>query len=116
MIIIMSKNATKEQLEAVIKRVKEEGLEVHLSEGKDKTVIGLVGDTEKVIDVPFRGYEGVLDTVRVTSTYKLTSREFHPVDTVVDVDGLKIGGEEDFVTMAGPCSRFTLSNSLFDQV
>lgn len=104
MIIIMRQDATKEQVEAVIKRVKEEGLEVHLSEGKDKTVIGLVGDTEKVIDVPFRGYDGVLDTVRVTSTYKLTSREFHPVDTVVDVDGLKIGGEENFVTMAGPCS------------
>lgn len=100
----MKKDATKEQVDAVIKRVKEEGLEVHLSEGKDKTVIGLVGDTKKVVDVPFRGFDGVDDTVRVTSTYKLTSREFHPVDTVVDVDGLKIGGSENFVTMAGPCS------------
>jgi 3-deoxy-7-phosphoheptulonate synthase len=104
MIIIMKQDATKEQVEAVIRRVKEAGLEVHLSEGKDKTVIGLVGDTEKMIDVPFRGFDGVSDTVRVTSTYKLTSREFHPTDTIVDVDGLKIGGDEDFVTMAGPCS------------
>ena len=104
MIVIMKQNATKEQVNAVIKRVKEEGLEVHLSEGKEQTIIGLVGDTEKMIDVPFRGFDGVSDTVRITSSYKLTSREFHPTDTVVDVDGLKIGGEENFVTMAGPCS------------
>ncbi|MEG0254250.1 MAG: 3-deoxy-7-phosphoheptulonate synthase [Vagococcus sp.] len=104
MIVIMKPEATKEQVNAVIKRVKEEGLEVHLSEGKDQTIIGLVGNTEKMIDVPFRGFDGVSDTVKITSSYKLTSREFHPTDTVVDVDGLKIGGDEAFVTMAGPCS------------
>ena len=104
MIIIMKHDATKAQVEAVVNRVKEEGLEVHLSEGEDQTVIGLVGDTKKVIDVPFKGYDGVADTVKITVSYKLTSREFHPTDTVVDVDGLKIGGDENFVTMAGPCS------------
>ncbi|MGY3751025.1 3-deoxy-7-phosphoheptulonate synthase [Vagococcus acidifermentans] len=104
MIVIMKHGATKEQVEKVIDRVKKEGMDVHLSEGKEQTIIGLVGDTKKMLDVPFKSYDGVENTVRITSTYKLSSREFHPSDTVVDVDGVKIGGNEEFVTMAGPCS------------
>ncbi|SJZ69263.1 3-deoxy-D-arabinoheptulosonate-7-phosphate synthase [Pilibacter termitis] len=103
MIIIMKNNATKEQVDAVIKRVEAEGLDVQINRGEEQVVIGLLGDTRKMQDVAFNSYEGVENTVRISHTYKLTSREFHPQDTIVDVDGVKIGGGE-FVTMAGPCS------------
>ncbi|MHC5247923.1 3-deoxy-7-phosphoheptulonate synthase [Enterococcus sp. LJL90] len=104
MIVIMKPGATKEQLERVLKRIQEEGLEVQVNQGKEQVVIGLIGDTHNMQDVAFNSYEGVENTVRISNTYKLTSREFHPQDTIVDVNGVKIGGNENFVTMAGPCS------------
>lgn len=103
MIVIMKSEATKAQIKSVIERVKKEGMEVHLSEGKEQTIIGLVGDTRKLQDVAFTSYEGVENAVRISLTYKLTSREFHPENTVVDVDGIKIG-DGSLTTMAGPCS------------
>lgn len=103
MIVIMKNGATKEQVQVVIERVKKEGLDVHLSEGRQQTIIGLVGDTRKMMDVAFQSYDGVENTLKITHSYKLTSRDFHPENTVVDVDGLKIGNGE-LVTMAGPCS------------
>lgn len=103
MIVIMKADATKEQVEKIVKRVEKEGLEAQVSQGKDHIVIGLIGDTKKMQDVAFKSYEGVENAMRVSNTYKLTSREFHPQDTIVDVDGVKIG-DGNFVTMAGPCS------------
>ncbi|EOI00483.1 phospho-2-dehydro-3-deoxyheptonate aldolase [Enterococcus moraviensis ATCC BAA-383] len=103
MIVIMKSEATKAQIKSVIERVKKEGLEVHLSEGKEQTIIGLVGDTRKMQDVAFTSYDGVENAVRISLTYKLTSREFHPENTVVDVDGVKIG-DGSMTMMAGPCS------------
>ena len=99
----MKPNATAEQVEVVVKRIKKEGLDVQVNQGKEQIVIGLKGDTRLIQDVAFRSYDGVEDAIRISNTYKLTSREFHPQDTVVDVDGVKIG-DGHFVTMAGPCS------------
>lgn len=103
MIVIMKSDATKDQIKSVINRVESEGLEVHLSEGEEQTIIGLVGDTRKMQDVAFNSYDGVEKAVRISLTYKLTSREFHPENTVVDVNGVKIG-DGSLTTMAGPCS------------
>ncbi|WP_248624314.1 3-deoxy-7-phosphoheptulonate synthase [Enterococcus cecorum] len=103
MIIIMKSRATKEQLNKVIQRVEAEGLTYQLNQGSEQVVLGLIGDTRSIQDVAFLSYEGVEKTMRISNTYKLTSREFHPQDTVVDVDGVKIG-DGSFVTMAGPCS------------
>lgn len=103
MIIIMKPRATKEQLNKVIQRVEAEGLTYQLNQGSEQVVLGLIGDTRSIQDVAFLSYEGVEKTMRISNTYKLTSREFHPQDTVVDVDGVKIG-DSSFVTMAGPCS------------
>lgn len=103
MIIIMKPRATKEQLNKVIQRVEAEGLTYQLNQGSEQVVLGLIGDTLSIQDVAFLSYEGVEKTMRISNTYKLTSREFHPQDTVVDVDGVKIG-DGSFVTMAGPCS------------
>ena len=103
MIVIMKQGATKEQVELVVKRIKKEGLDVNIDQGTEHIVIGLKGDVRGMQDVPFNTYEGVEKTLKISNTYKLTSREFHPGDTVVDVDGVKIG-DGSFVTMAGPCS------------
>ncbi|OJG88528.1 phospho-2-dehydro-3-deoxyheptonate aldolase [Enterococcus saccharolyticus] len=99
----MKPGATKEQVDAVIERIKDSGLDVQINQGSEQVVLGLIGDTRNIQDVAFRSYQGVDKTVRISNTYKLTSREFHPQDTVVDVDGVKIG-DGSFVTMAGPCS------------
>lgn len=103
MIVIMRPDATKEQVDVVVKRIKNEGLDVNIDKGTDRVVIGLKGDVRNIQDVAFMSYDGVENALRVSKTYKLTSREFHPGDTVVDVDGVKIG-DGHFVTMAGPCS------------
>lgn len=103
MIVIMKPGATNGQIETVVKRIKESGLDYQLNTGSEQVVIGLLGDTRSIQDIAFRSYEGVDKTVRISNTYKLSSREFHPDDTVVDVDGVKIG-DGSFVTMAGPCS------------
>lgn len=103
MIVIMRPDATKEQVDVVVKRIKSEGLDVNIDKGTDRVVIGLKGDVRNIQDVAFMSYDGVENALRVSKTYKLTSREFHPGDTIVDVDGVKIG-DGHFVTMAGPCS------------
>lgn len=103
MIVIMKPGATQEQVDVVIERIKDSGLDVQINQGSEQVVLGLIGDTRNIQDVAFRSYQGVDKTVRISNTYKLTSREFHPQDTVVDVDGVKIG-DGSFVTMAGPCS------------
>lgn len=103
MILIIKPGIEVNQLEPVLSRIKEEGLDVQINHGKDRLVLGLIGDPKIIQGVPFERYDMVERAVKISNTYKLTSREFHPQDTVVDVDGLKIG-DGSFVTMAGPCS------------
>lgn len=103
MIIVMQPEATEEQINHVVQRVKEEGLHAQLNQGGDHVIVGLIGDTRNLQDIAFKRFDGVSDVVRISKTYKLTSREFHPQDTIVDVNGVKIG-DGHFVTMAGPCS------------
>lgn len=103
MIVIMKPGATRAEVEKVVKRIKNEGLDVNIDTGSEHVVIGVKGDTRMIQDVSFYSYDGVEKAVRISNTYKLSSREFHPGNTVVDVDGVKIG-DGHFVTMAGPCS------------
>ena len=103
MIIVMKPNATKENIEHIEDRLHQVGLKAHLSTGEDCTIIGVIGDRKKIANLEMNMMEGVEQTVRITEKYKLVSRHFHPEDTVVDVDGVKIGGKE-VVVMAGPCS------------
>lgn len=104
MIIIMKYGHTPEQREDVIARVKEEGLDVHLSIGEDTTIIGVIGvPIRESLKSAIESRDAVDQVFRVTKRYKLASREFHPESTVIDVGGVKIGGDE-VVIMAGPCS------------
>jgi 3-deoxy-7-phosphoheptulonate synthase len=104
MIVIMQVGATTKQISAVIQRIKEMGLDAHLSEGQERTIIGVVGDDRVAADRDSLSLlEGVERTMRVSHPYKLASREFHPTDTLVSLNGMKVGGPQ-LALIAGPCS------------
>lgn len=103
MIIVMSPASSQEDLAGVEEKIKTNGLTFHLSKGEDRTIVGVIGDKKKIANLEMNMMPGVEKTVRITEKYKLVSREFHPADTVVDVDGVKIGGEH-LTVMAGPCA------------
>lgn len=103
MIAILKHGTTAEQTESVIRWLKNMGLEVHVSEGQEVTVLGLVGDTSRV-DMDLLSSLDIVKTVkRVSEPYKQVNRKFHPIDSVVDCGGVKIGGG-NFAMIAGPCS------------
>lgn len=103
MIVVMSPLATKENLQDVIKKLESLNLRTHLSEGDERTIVGVIGDKKIIANLEMEMMAGVEKTVRITEKYKLVSRDFHPQDTIIDVDGVKIGGKE-IVVMAGPCA------------
>ena len=103
MITVLKRNATAEQKEHLINWLKGQGLDVHISEGHEYTVLGLIGDTSRIDMDLIASLEIVESVKRVTEPYKQCSRKFHPEDTVVDVSGVKIGGG-NFAMIAGPCS------------
>lgn len=104
MIVIMQVGATAKQISAVIQRIEEMGLKAHLSEGQERTIIGVVGDDRKAAERDTLGLlDGVERTMRVSHPYKLASREFHPKDTGVPLNGSVVGSKK-VVVIAGPCS------------
>ncbi len=99
----MESNATTKMVEKVCTEIEGMGLTAHPMPGAVRTAIGVTGnkaqvDSDRVLSLP-----GVKDIIHVTQSYKLVSREFYPEDSIVDVDGVKVGGK-NFVVMAGPCS------------
>lgn len=103
MIIVMSPAATQKEIEQVIARVTGAGLKVHVSEGKLRTIIGLIGEKKLMAQLPLEAMAGVEKTMAVTAGYKLVSREFKNEDSVIDVDGVLVGGPH-LTVMAGPCA------------
>lgn len=103
MMIIMKANATPQQVEAVIERVKSSGLNVHLSQGVEATIIGAIGETHNIPIDLFEGLDGVETVQRITQPYKLASRQFHQENSVLPLNGFTVGGDE-IVVIAGPCS------------
>ena len=103
MIIEMTAGAAPADINRVVGKVTERGLKVHLSEGRFVTIIGVVGDKKLLQDVPLEAMSGVEKVVAITSGYKLASRQFKPENSVIDVDGVQIGGNK-LVVMAGPCA------------
>ncbi len=104
MIVIMQVGASAKQIAAVVARIEQMGLKAHLSEGQERTIIGVVGDDRVVADRDSLSLmEGVERTMRVSHPYKIASREFHPEDTMVPLNGTKVGGNK-IALIAGPCS------------
>ena len=103
MIAILKHGTTPEQTDHLIAWLRRMNLDVHISQGAEVTVLGLIGDTSRV-DMELLGSLEIVDSVRrVSEPFKQANRKFHPKDTVVEVGDVKIGGG-NFVMMAGPCS------------
>lgn len=103
MMIIMKTNATPQQVEGVIEAVKAAGLNVHLSQGVVATVVGAIGETHNIPTERFESLDGVEEVQRITKPYKLCSRQFHPENSILNIDGFTVGGDE-IAVIAGPCS------------
>jgi 3-deoxy-7-phosphoheptulonate synthase len=103
MVILLKKNPEKSQLENLIKWLESRNIEIHYSEGRTRTILGLVGDTSLVDIDLLLALDIVEDVKRITEPYKNANRQFHPEDLVIDIQGVKVGGGH-FLMIAGPCS------------
>ena len=104
MIISTKKGAPQAELDRIIDNFEKQGLSVTLIRGTDYNVFGLVGDTTKIAEKDVLANPWVENVTRVSAPYKRANRLFHPDDTVVNVNGIKIGGKSPIAVMAGPCS------------
>src|ERR1700730_2739866 len=103
MIIVLNPNSTPEQIDHILERIQELGLKPHLSQGQLRTIIGVIGDEDKLQAEPLAAIAGVEQVLPILKPYKLASREFHAEDSVVQVGHVRIGG--GFLAMiAGPCA------------
>ena len=103
MIAVLKNGTTKEQTAHLVAWLKHMDLDVHISEGKEVTILGLIGDTTKV-DIDLLKSLEIVETVkRVSEPFKQANRKFHPQDTVIEIGDVKIGGG-NFAMIAGPCS------------
>ena len=103
MIIVLKPRATKDDLSRVDQLIKRKGLDTHVVEGAEMTIIGCIGDTTQVDPKLFEVDKAVDKVMHVQEPYKLANRAFHPEDSIVDVSGVKVGGGH-LALIAGPCS------------
>ena len=102
MLIIMNPSATDEQIQDVVSFIKRKNFDAHVSKGEVQTVIGAVGG--KIVDPrDIELLEGVKEVIRISSSYKLAGRMFKPEDTIIEVNGVKFGGD-NIGMIAGPCT------------
>src|SRR6266704_2244475 len=105
MVVVMEERASEAQIELVVKRLVEMGMDVHRSTGVTRTVLGVVGQQRPdpgLIEM----LDGVHEVLRISSPYKLASKTFKPEGSVITVGDVRIGGDE-VIVMAGPCSAET---------
>ena len=103
MIIVMRASASVKEIEHVTSRIDELGFQVHLSQGSERTIIGVIGDERPLDRAMFEVMEGVERTVSILPPYKLASREWRPEGSVITVGDTRIGGSR-LAVVAGPCS------------
>ena len=103
MVIIMNPDATAENIKGVIEMIQDAGLSAKVMEGSQQRIVGVIGDKTRLASCAIDALPGVARSVSISKSYKLASREFHPQSSVIDVDGVPVGGDE-FVVMAGPCA------------
>ena len=103
MLIVFEQSAIEEVIRKMEKKMSSLGCQVHKIQGENQVVLGLVGDTRKIDPSQIQANEHVKKLVVVQHPFKLASRDFHPNDTIIDVDGVKIGGG-NIAVIAGPCA------------
>jgi len=104
MIITMKKNATEQEIQNLVQSIEDKGVKVTMIQGANYNVFGIVGDTTVVDDRLITANPYVDNVKRIAAPYKKANRLFHPLDSVIDVDGVKVGGNEKIVIIGGPCS------------
>ena len=104
MIIVMKKDATVRQIANVTARVEQMGWQSIISEGEERTIIGVIGNGRPLDREQIERMDGVERTVPILRPFKLASREFHPQDTVVSHQRRSTVGGRKLVVMAGPCA------------
>jgi 3-deoxy-7-phosphoheptulonate synthase len=103
MIIVMNNGASDEQIDGVVNKIKASGLEANISRGTERTVIGAIGDERKLDQEMFDSLPGVEKSMHIVKPYKIVGREWHKQDSVIDIKGIKLGGQQIQI-IAGPCS------------
>ncbi len=103
MIVVVSGGAQSEKLEHVIAYLESRNLELHISRGAEKNIIGIIGSQKDKESLNLESLDGVERVIPIVTPYKLASREFHPEDTVIKIRDFTIGGQE-LQVMAGPCA------------
>jgi 3-deoxy-7-phosphoheptulonate synthase len=103
MIIVLRPSSTPAQVDHILERIRELGFQPHLSKGELRTIIGVIGDENKLHAEPLAAIPGVEQVLPILKPFKLASREFHAADSVVEVRGVRIGGGS-LAMIAGPCA------------
>ncbi|CAN7335581.1 3-deoxy-7-phosphoheptulonate synthase [Paenibacillus qinlingensis] len=103
MIAITSNKTSDERIQEIVQFIEKQGVQAHVSKGEDRTVIGIIGQADPKLAEQLRQMSGVEQVVKISKSYKLASRDFHPADTVISIKGVEIGGEQ-LVVMGGPCA------------
>ncbi len=104
MIIVLRPDATEQQINHLVDKVKKLGLKAMISKGEQRTIIGVIGPEDVIQAQPLEVYPGVEKVLSILKPYKLVSRDFRKEDSIIDIGGgVRIGGQE-IVVMAGPCS------------
>lgn len=103
MIVVLKPGLKQEEIQKVIERIESFGLKAHISEGKERTIIGAIGDERLMADQTLESFPGVEKVLPILKPYKLVSRDFQKHNTIIEVSGRQIGGKKVHV-MAGPCS------------
>ncbi len=103
MVLTLKKETDRKQLETLTAWLKSQDIDVHISNGEFSTIVGLIGDTSRLDIDLIQGLSMVENVTRISEPFKSANRKFHPNDTVVDINGVKIGGGH-FQIIAGPCS------------
>ncbi|HPL83197.1 MAG TPA: 3-deoxy-7-phosphoheptulonate synthase [Candidatus Omnitrophota bacterium] len=104
MIIVLRPEASAEEVNHIVEKVKKLGLTPHVSQGTERTIIGVIGPEDVLRVTPLEVFPGVERVIPVLAPYKLVSREFKNEDSIIDLGkGVKVGGKKA-VVMAGPCA------------
>lgn len=103
MIIVLKPRTKQQEIDRVLNLIKSKGLDTHIVEGSEMTIIGCIGDTTRIDAKLFEVSPFVDKVMHVQEPYKLANRAFHPEDSIVDVSGVKVGGN-NLAMIAGPCS------------
>ena len=103
MVIVMKHNATAEEIGGMVQHIEAMGFRAHLSQGEERAIIGVIGNERPIEPEHFELFPGVERAVRILHPFKLASRDFHPEDSVIRINGVSVGGNQ-VIVMAGPCS------------